>query len=348
MGSSYTDNIGIEKPDTGDQSGTWGETTNLNFDIIDRAISGVGSIVLTGTSKTLTTTNGALSEGGNRVLIFTGTPGGTCTITIDPADQDKFYVVFNNTNESITITQGSGGNVTILTGDTKIIYADGAGSTAKVSEVGATMPVGGASVAELGHLSGVTSAIQTQLNTLTTNVAQFIPAGTRMLFQQTSAPTGFTKETSNFDNHALRVVTGNTGSSSGGESFTDLFTGVIAGTVTSTISGSTASHAITTSQMPSHRHFVFRSEVGNLDSGGAGNITSSTTAAYGNASFGSGDEKYSIVKSANNTANVGRSSPTGSGSGHSHGVGSLAVASTFASTKSLAVNYVDVIIGIKS
>lgn len=346
MGSSYTDNIGIEKPDTGDQSGTWGETTNLNFDIIDRAISGVGSIALTGTSKTLTTTNGALSEGGNRVLIFTGTPGGTCTITIDPADQDKFYVVFNNTNESITLTQGSGGNVTILTGDTKIVYADGAGSTAKVSEVGATMPVGGASVAELGHLSGVTSAIQTQLNTLTTNVSQFIPAGTRMLFQQTSAPTGFTKETSNFDNHALRVVTGNTGSSSGGESFTDLFTGVGTGTISSSISGNTGSHSLTVSQLPAHRHFAFHNS--DAFNGTSSSLNSSTTAARGSG-FGGGsfDEKYAIGRTSSN-ANVGRTSETGSGSGHSHSAGSLAVTSTFTGTKSLALNYVDVIIGIKS
>ena len=346
MGSSYTDNIGIEKPDTGDQSGTWGETTNLNFDIIDRAISGVARIQLTGTSKTLTTTNGALSEGGNRVLVFFGTPGGTCTITIDPADQDKFYVVFNDTNESITLTQGSGGNVTILTGNTKIIYADGAGSTAKVSEVGATMPVGGASVAELGHLSGVTSAIQTQLNTLTTNLAAFLPTGTRMLFQQTAAPTGFTKETSNFDNHAIRVVTGNTGSSSGGESFTDLFTGVYAGTVSSSISGDTGAVQLSISQIPAHRHKLFSNN--NAGPGVNSNIGSgSDVAKSAGAGGGSVDEKYAMrVGSAQ--ASVGRSELVGGGGSHSHTAGSLAVSSSFTGTKSLALNYVDVIIGIKS
>ena len=215
-----------------------------------------------------------------------------------------------------------------------------------MSEVGATMPVGGASVAELGHLSGVTSAIQTQLNTLTTNVSQFIPAGTRMLFQQTSAPTGFTKETSNFDNHALRVVTGNTGSSSGGESFTDLFTGVGTGTISSSISGSTGSHSLTEAQLPAHRHFAFHNS--DVFNGINSSLNSTTTAARGSG-FGGGsfDEKYAIGRTSSN-ANVGRTSATGSGSGHSHSAGSLAVTSTFTGTKSLALNYVDVIIGIKS
>ena len=63
MTSTYTANNGIEKIETGDQSGTWGETTNTNFDIIDRALNGVGSITLSGTSHTLTTTDGSLTDG---------------------------------------------------------------------------------------------------------------------------------------------------------------------------------------------------------------------------------------------------------------------------------------------
>ena len=57
MASSYTANIGIEKPGSGEQAGTWGTTTNTNFDIIDRAINGVGAITLSGTTHTLTTSD---------------------------------------------------------------------------------------------------------------------------------------------------------------------------------------------------------------------------------------------------------------------------------------------------
>ena len=49
MASSYTSNNGIEKPNPGEQTGTWGATLNTNFDIIDRVLSGVGSISLSGT-----------------------------------------------------------------------------------------------------------------------------------------------------------------------------------------------------------------------------------------------------------------------------------------------------------
>ena len=44
MTSSYTVNSGIEKPEAGDQEGTWGDTVNTNMDIIDRVLSGVGSV----------------------------------------------------------------------------------------------------------------------------------------------------------------------------------------------------------------------------------------------------------------------------------------------------------------
>ena len=63
MTSSYTVNQGIEKPAAGDQSGTWGATVNTNMDIIDRVVSGVGALTLTGTTTTLTTTDGTLSDG---------------------------------------------------------------------------------------------------------------------------------------------------------------------------------------------------------------------------------------------------------------------------------------------
>ena len=58
MASTYTVNTGLEKIGSGEQSGVWGTTTNTNFDIVDRAINGVGSISLSGTTHTLTTTDG--------------------------------------------------------------------------------------------------------------------------------------------------------------------------------------------------------------------------------------------------------------------------------------------------
>ena len=134
MASTYTSNSGVEKPGIGDQSGEWGTTVNTNMDILDRAINGVGVITLSGTTHTLTTTDGALSDGQYKVLVLSGSPSGTNTITISPNDQDKLYFVVNSSGQTATFSQGSGANVSVVNGDTKIIYADGAGSGAAVTE----------------------------------------------------------------------------------------------------------------------------------------------------------------------------------------------------------------------
>ena len=134
MASSYTANIGIEKPGSGEQAGTWGTTTNSNFDIIDRAINGVLSLSLSGTTTTLTTTDGTLSDGGHKVLVLAGSPSGTNTVTISPNDQDKVYLVKNGSGQTATFTQGSGSDVSILNGETAWIFADGAGSGAAVQK----------------------------------------------------------------------------------------------------------------------------------------------------------------------------------------------------------------------
>tara|TARA_R110000803_G_C11985751_1_gene321266 strand:+ start:2390 stop:3511 length:1122 start_codon:yes stop_codon:yes gene_type:complete len=161
MPSTYTVNTGIELIDNGDQSGTWGDTTNTNWDIADRAVNGVGTIDLSssGAAHTLSTTDGTLSDGMYRVLVLSGATE-ACTITISPSDADKFYIVDNNTSYSCTFTQGSGGNVTVLSGDTALIYADGGGASAAVVDVTVTLPVLQAS----SNLSDVTNASTSRTN----------------------------------------------------------------------------------------------------------------------------------------------------------------------------------------
>lgn len=139
MASTYTVNTGIEKPGSGEQSGAWGTTTNTNFDIIDRSLNGVGNITLTGAAHTLSTSDGSLSDGHYRVLVLGGTPGTSCTISITPTDQEKVYLVYNNSGYSAVFTQGSGGNATITNGATAWIYADGGGASAQVKAVPADL-----------------------------------------------------------------------------------------------------------------------------------------------------------------------------------------------------------------
>ena len=135
MPSSYTSNLGIEKPADGELDGVWGDVVNDNMEILDRAINGSVVLSLSGTSSTLTTTDGTLSDGQYKLLILGGSPSGTHTITIAPNDAQKIYFVRNTTSQSVIFTQGSGGDVTIAAGDSGIIYSDGGGSAAAVINI---------------------------------------------------------------------------------------------------------------------------------------------------------------------------------------------------------------------
>jgi hypothetical protein len=139
MPSTFTTNTGIEKPGDGEQAGLWGDTANLNFDIIDRAVNGVTSIVLATTSYTLTTSSGVLSPGQFAAITFTGTPGGTATVTVSPATAQKTYAIRNSTDQTIVITQGSGGNATILAGQSAVVACTGAGVSSAVFDITALM-----------------------------------------------------------------------------------------------------------------------------------------------------------------------------------------------------------------
>lgn len=132
MPSTYTTNLGLEKPADGELTGTWGQTVNVTSNILDRAINGSLSLSLSGTASTLTTSDGTLSDGQYKLLVLGGAPSGTHTITLSPNDAQKIYFVRNTTAQSVVFTQGSGGNVTLATGDSGIIYSNGGGSGAAI------------------------------------------------------------------------------------------------------------------------------------------------------------------------------------------------------------------------
>ena len=74
MASTYTDNLGIEKIATGEKAGTWGDTTNTNFDLIDEAVDGADTVDLgaTGTSgspNTQTILEGSSSKFRKRFIL---------------------------------------------------------------------------------------------------------------------------------------------------------------------------------------------------------------------------------------------------------------------------------------
>lgn len=155
MVSTYTQNNGVEKPGIGEQSNTWGVTANTNYDILDRAATGVGVITLTGASSNLSTLDGSLSDGQYSGLILSGAPGVTHTITVLPNDIRRTYFVYNQTGQSVVFTQGSGGNFTLANADSAIIYCDGAGATAAVINLADHLAMSSPKITG-GAISGVT------------------------------------------------------------------------------------------------------------------------------------------------------------------------------------------------
>jgi len=147
MASSFSTNLGIEKPATGELSGSWGDVTNFNFDIFDRV---TGAADLTASDLTTDLTIRAASPTSGQSNVQTGMfavinlkdsgsdLGGTNVVTIAPNTASKFFIIKNSLtgSRSAQIQQGSGTTVTITNGNTEILFADGAGSGGGVVSVG--------------------------------------------------------------------------------------------------------------------------------------------------------------------------------------------------------------------
>jgi len=183
---------------------------------------------------------------------------------------------------------------------------------------------------------GTAAAVRTFLNVEDGATAAAFPSGTRMIFQQTSAPTGWTKDTSDTNQRALRVVSGSA-SSGGSVDFTSAFasrgvSGSIANTTqggsianggnntnnggnntnNTTAGGSVSNHTLSTGRMPSHRHI-----------GGDRNIFDQVNGFYGQAQNNAGGVNYPGARydPSNPYAQTDKSytSNEGSTQAHNHG-----------------------------
>lgn len=196
MPSTYTSNNKIQKIATGEQSGTWGNTTNTNFDLFDTAIDGFVSITLSGTTHTLNIPDGSAGDGRNKVLVFTGTLAATNTVSVTPNTVKKHYYVQNNTTggQNIVISQGSGSSVTIKPGYSSIVYLDGAGSGAAVKEVLTSLKLTALLEATGAVLNGSSSGSTTLQASATASGTLTLPAATDTLVGKATTDT-FTNKT---------------------------------------------------------------------------------------------------------------------------------------------------------
>jgi len=147
MPSTYTTNNGIELIATGEQSGTWGDTTNTNLSLLDTSLDGQVTITLasagtSGSPNTLDINDGAASNGRNRLVIFNdgGDLGATAYVQLTPNDAKKIIYIRNSltASRSILIFQGTysaSNDYEVPAGTTAVVYFDGGGAGAVAANV---------------------------------------------------------------------------------------------------------------------------------------------------------------------------------------------------------------------
>ena len=142
MPSTYTLNNGIELISTGEQSGTWGDTTNTNLSLVDVALDGQVTVTLSsagssGSPNALPISDGATSNGRNRIVIFNDGSdlGATAYVQLTPNDAEKIIYVRNSLSGSRSIilfqgTYSASNDYEVPAGTTAVVFFDGAGSGA--------------------------------------------------------------------------------------------------------------------------------------------------------------------------------------------------------------------------
>ena len=203
MTTTYSPSLKLALIGTGDQSGTWGQTTNTNLGtLLEQAITGVTAISLSGISSyTLTNYNGTSDDARNAVLIFSGTPSANPTITA-PA-QNKVYVVVNNTTAPLTMVASGGVTSLIIpalsTGqaycDASNVSGNGIGFYSAQTTAAGNWNVGG-NLAVTGTSSFTGSAIMSTL-TATAISSTFYGAGTGLTGTAASLTVGVSQSIAN-------------------------------------------------------------------------------------------------------------------------------------------------------
>jgi trimeric autotransporter adhesin len=144
--ATYDNDLRLKEITTGDESGTWGTSTNTNLELIAEAFSYGTEASFSSDADATTTIEDGLTDPA-RSLYFKVTSGvsltATRTLTIAPNDVSKIWIIENATSgsQSINISQGSGANITIPAGDTKVVYSDGAGAGAAFFDAFASLSV---------------------------------------------------------------------------------------------------------------------------------------------------------------------------------------------------------------
>lgn len=221
MASTYSSNLKLELMGTGDQSGTWGDTTNLNLGtLLEQAIVGYTTQAITdGADTVLTIANGASSTARNYILELTGTLSANRNLIV-PAIE-KSYIIYNNTSGGFAVTVKVSGQtgVAVAAGKKAIVYNNGTDIVEVVN----------APVTETGTQTLTNKTLTSP--TLTTPTLSGTASGT------TAGRLGYSSGVFSYGNGSAQRTVVNTDES---QTLTNktLTTPVLSGTASGTVSGS--------------------------------------------------------------------------------------------------------------
>ena len=220
MSSTFSTNLAIELIGTGDQAGTWGNTTNTNLGtLIEQAISGyVTQSVSTGATTTITIPDGSSGVARNMFIELTGT-GGASTVLEVPANK-KLYFIYNNASGAVTVKVTGQTGVSVAAGQKVILVSNGTDvveATTYLTAVPSSLTVTtlNATSASITTLSGTTatyaSANITTATGTTFSAATMGDQATTTFLGASANITTVTGTTAGFTSANITTVTGTTG-----------------------------------------------------------------------------------------------------------------------------------------
>jgi hypothetical protein len=203
MASTYSDRYKLELQATGANSGTWGQNTNNNLNVVDAFTNGYLAKSVAGSANvTLTTANSdPTAEASNKVIEFTGALTGNIHVFLPAVESN--YIFFNNTTGSHTlkvVATGHAANAIELVqgshtiaynrNDNKMVdlFANSLGDLSIKTSLTVDSTV-------LTAANGTINATAYSGNGSALTGVSSIPSGSQALFFQAAAPTGWTQNT---------------------------------------------------------------------------------------------------------------------------------------------------------
>ncbi len=279
MPSTPSQILRLELIGTGDQAGTWGNTTNTNFGtLLEGAIAGLASVSVTSANQALTATDYAADQARMAILTLTTTTAANFNVYAPPVS--KTYVVYNNSAYDATIfnstalgnTTAAGLGVTIPAGRIVSVWSNGTNFRRQTDqfEGNTTTQVLGTNTTALASTAFVQAAVQAAKEALhpvgsiyinatnNTNPATLLGFGTWTAFGAGRVPVGFDSGDPLFD----------TAEETGGSKDAVIVDHTHTGTTGNQSANHT--HSGTTAGVADHNHTYFRQDQVNFLTRGAG------------------------------------------------------------------------------